>query len=302
LPAFPFRPQLFAHLQQRLATTTILLAAIRDYLFHAKDPKRASTIEQEYLRTTDLDTTEDVPKLRLNVDDNEFFTKFVVAPPDSKDRKIQPTKESHNRIKEACDIAAKHVQDILEPHKPAAHTARLLDRNYSVCAHAIGNGKIKTAKDLQNQMAEVVPSDALFEAAFSEARVSQVILARYYLRAMEQKRKGQDEPEFVPMDEENVINLEHILPENPDESVWDKIDRETAAAYYKRIGNMAIFQARKNSLIGNSAFVDKKKLLKESAFLLTSELSKYDSWGPKEINERQKELAKLAVQTWPIKI
>lgn len=178
----------------------------------------------------------------------------------------------------------------------------LLDRNYAVCAHAIGTGKIKTAKALQDMMADVVPSDALFEAAFSEARVSQVILARYYLRAMEQKRKGQAEPEFVPSDEENVINLEHILPENPDENEWSKIDRETAGAYFKRIGNMAIFQAKQNSLIGNSAFSEKKKLLKESAYVLTSDVAKYSSWGTKEINERQKELAKLAVQTWPIKI
>jgi hypothetical protein len=62
-------------------------------------------------------------------------------------------------------------------------------------------------------MAEIVPSDALFEAAFAEARVSQVHLARYYLRAMEQKKKGKDEPEWVPQDDENEINLEHILPE-----------------------------------------------------------------------------------------
>jgi len=60
-------------------------------------------------------------------------------------------------------------------------------------------------------------------------------------------------------------------------------------------------------LVGNSAFSEKKKLLKDSPFLLTSSLAEsslaeYRSWGIKEINERQKQLAKLAVQTWPIKI
>jgi len=119
---------------------------------------------------------------------------------------------------------------------------------------------------------------------------------------MEQKRKGQQEPEFVPTDDENVINLEHILPENADASAWPKIDREMAGAYCKRIGNLAIFQAKQNSIIGNSSFVDKKKLLKESAFLLTSDIAKHAHWGIPEINARQKELAKLAVETWPIKI
>ena len=489
--------------QQRLATTTILIAAIRDYLFNSGDSKRAFTIESEYLKTTDLETTEEVPKVRLNVDDNEFFTRYVVCSPGSKDRRTaKPKKDSHERIKEACEIAAEHIRNILEPHKPQFHTQRLLewvkflkdgaqvivlsvpddlnafmmfetlndrglyasqadllknyllkhagsvrikeaqqkwanmlgvlesldreditvtylhhllitkqgptrerevltkikdtvnssalalgfledlaegahdyaalfnsdhkkwnaygtstrkhiatinrdlgveqirplmfavskhfsikeaklafklfvfwsvrflivggrggllDRNYAVCANAIGTGKIKTATQLEKMMAEVVPSDALFEAAFSEARVSKVNLARYYLRAMEQKKKGAEEPEFVPMDEENVINLEHILPENPNEKVWDKIDRETAGAYYRRIGNLAIFQAKKNSLIGNSAFEEKKKLLKDSAFMLTADVAKYNSWGTKEINERQKELAKLAVLTWPLK-
>ncbi len=55
-----------------------------------------------------------------------------------------------------------------------------LDRNYAVLLTRLEPEKVKTSEELQNMMAEAVPSDALFEAAFSEARVSQVILARYY--------------------------------------------------------------------------------------------------------------------------
>ena len=99
--------------QQRLATTTILLAAIRDYFFRNNDEKRALSIETEYLKTTDIETTETVPKLRLNVDDNEFFTKYITSSPDSPDRKIEPKKDSHKRIKAAAEIAAQHIQDIL---------------------------------------------------------------------------------------------------------------------------------------------------------------------------------------------
>lgn len=61
--------------QQRLATTTILLAAVRDYFQAQKDHKRAQHIADKYLATTDLKTTETVPRLRLNVDDHEFFRK-----------------------------------------------------------------------------------------------------------------------------------------------------------------------------------------------------------------------------------
>ena len=115
--------------QQRLATTTILLAAIRDYFFRNGDKVRATSIEQDFLKKTDINTTYIVPQLRMNVDDNEFFKKFILSSPDSPDRKIEPTKESHQRIKTAAEIAARHVRDILEPFgtKESHKTNRLLE-------------------------------------------------------------------------------------------------------------------------------------------------------------------------------
>jgi hypothetical protein len=174
----------------------------------------------------------------------------------------------------------------------------LLDRNYALRAQDIGTGKVKTANELTAAMSEIIPSDALFQTAFAEARVSHAYLARYYLRALEMRRKGDPEPEFVPMDDEQVVNLEHIVPANP-QSSWPGVDPDTASAYYKRLGNMVLLQAKKNSMTGNSSFAEKKEHLKTSTFLLTSEVADYDSWGIKEINERQHGLAMLAVQTWP---
>ena len=173
-----------------------------------------------------------------------------------------------------------------------------LDRNYSVTAKDVASGEINTAKDLALTMKNAVPSDSLFEASFSEARVSQAYLARYYLRALELQSKGQDEPELIPSEDEQSVNLEHILPENP-EDFWPDIDAEIASAYYRRIGNMVILQAKKNSMVGNSTFSDKKVILKDSDYTLTAEVSNNNKWGAKEISDRQKRLAKLAVQTWP---
>ena len=108
--------------QQRLATSTILLTAIRDYLRGIKDHPRATSIEQEFLKTTDFDTTDTVPRLRLNVDDNEFFKSFVIEGKHS----VSPSLESHKKIKGAYDQAVKHVAIILEPHqKQTAKTAVL---------------------------------------------------------------------------------------------------------------------------------------------------------------------------------
>jgi Protein of unknown function (DUF1524) len=66
--------------------------------------------------------------------------------------------------------------------------------------------------------------------------------------------------------------------------------------------NLVIFQAKKNSIIGNSSFTEKRKLPKESPYLLTADIGNQNTWGFIEINSRQEELPKLAVETWPIKI
>jgi hypothetical protein len=486
--------------QQRLATTTILLASIRDYFFSHGDHKRAQHIAQTFLCTTDLRTTETAPRLRLNVDDHEFFRKFVISDPNSDDRAIKATKESHEKIAAGARIAAKYIQSLLTPHKESVHVDRLvelvnfvmegaqiivlrvpdhlnafvmfetlndrglkasqadllknhllsycgdrinegqqkwakmvgvleslgldeitvtylhhlvinkfgptrerevfdkiktsvnnqlraiefldemadganyyaalfnadhkqwneygtttkknistinrdlrveqirplmlsvarkfpvteakiafrlfvfwsvrfliaggrgglLDRNYSLRAQEITNGTIKTAKELTEKLADILPSDAVFSTAFSEAKISQSWLARYFLRALEQTVKAEPEPEFVPSDEEATINLEHVMPEHPDAS-W-LIDPSVAAAWYKRIGNLVLLQAKRNSIIGNSSYLDKKPILAQSAFLLTSSATKSSTWGTKEIEDRQKALATLAIKTWPLSI
>lgn len=177
----------------------------------------------------------------------------------------------------------------------------LLDRNYAVAAQKIGAGEIRTADALTDELKNIIPSDSIFEASFAEARVSTAFLARYYLRALEQKAKGLDEPEWIPSEDELIINLEHVLPENPQNS-WPGIQVETLSAYYRRLGNMVLLQATKNSKLGNSAFDQKREVFKSSTFLLTQTVAKYDHWGPDEIEARQKYLAKLAVETWLLRL
>jgi len=177
----------------------------------------------------------------------------------------------------------------------------LLDRNYALRSQEIGAGKITTAKELAKAMNGVVPSDATFEAAFADARVSQSNLARYYLRAMEMRCANLVEPELVPNEDPASITLEHVLPVNPGGN-WPGIDPADADAYYRRIGNLVLLTASKNVAIGNLSFADKKDHLAKSAYILTSEVGKKPTWGIAEIKERQKKLASLAVQTWPIDV
>jgi hypothetical protein len=484
--------------QQRLATTTILLAAIRDHLYHRKEDKQFNSIELEFLVRFDRDTDEDAPRLTLNMSDNEFFRKRILSRPDSPDRQVVPTQGSHRKIARAAELAAEHIQNILAAHSEKnrvgvlkdwvrfvektaqvillkvpddlnaftmfetlndrglrttqfdlvknylfgqvgeraeeAHwkwsnmigvlestgddeiyltylrhllismhghvrerdimekiqftvvgktaaisfldtlsdsagiyvaiqtvnhamwngypqeirssietldtlrivqvrslmlavartfnpvetekafrlllncSVRLLivgggrsgsiEEAYAATAKEVNEGRIDSSKSLGVALASIAPTDAHFEAEFRNARVSQNYLARYYLRALERTAKNQETPELIP-DSGPGINLEHILPQNPGGD-WSTISPETAAAYYKRIGNLVLLPAKVNTALGNEGFQTKKAAYAQSGYQLTSMVASEMDWGVDQITKRQEVLARLAVQTWPL--
>lgn len=485
--------------QQRLATTSILLAAIRDWFFNNGDEARAQDIEKDSLTTRDFRTQETDSRLRLNQVDQDFYSKRILCRPGDGNRSIHPGRESHRRIERAAELAKQHVEniaslsntpiesladwieylntkvkviwvsvpsyanaftifetlndrgldlaisDLLKNHlfhlagdriteaqqrwismfgaleavggenivvdyirhlwsskygstrekdlydkikaiitsKQAAidfttdlaenaklyaailnvdhvhwkeygsssreHMATInllrmiqirplllailakysrnevikvlpamvswvvrflisgglgggmLEKHYSDRANEVWSGTLDSASSLVEKMREVVPSDRKFEVAFASARVSTNYLARYYLRGLENQFHGEENPELVPNPNEEAINLEHILPEQPS-TAWSHVDAEMASAYYNRIGNLALTQVKINVEIGNDGFSEKKEYYASSGYNLTSSLTSFPEWGPEQIDTRQKELAKLAVQTWPNKI
>lgn len=101
--------------QQRLATTLILLAAIRDFFYvlgTSAGKERASMIMSDYLAKKDLDTLDLLPKLNMNEADHEYFLGRIVSEPDSEDRKVVPSRKSHERINAAALQAKKLVANL----------------------------------------------------------------------------------------------------------------------------------------------------------------------------------------------
>jgi len=181
-----------------------------------------------------------------------------------------------------------------------------LEEAYGHRANDIVEGRIKSTKELLDALVPILPSDAEFETAFSTARVSQSYLARYYLRAIEAYlREGEGEPELQPVKDTDVINLEHILPQEPSTN-WPHIKEETAAAFTNRIGNLTIMKSKVNKDFGNEPFQVKRAELIKSQLLLNKYISETTSvtskWTPEDIENRQKKLAEMAVKTWPLSI
>lgn len=64
--------------QQRLATTSILIAAIRDEYYERNDSKRGGIVQKEYLSTSDLESAEEISRLHLNSEDSHFYEERIV--------------------------------------------------------------------------------------------------------------------------------------------------------------------------------------------------------------------------------
>lgn len=96
--------------QQRLATTAILLSAIRDYL-KGKEEVLVESINNEFLTGIDRTKRARVPKLRLNVDDNHLFG-WITARPQG-EPEPESMRDSHLLLKQAYTEASKHVRNIV---------------------------------------------------------------------------------------------------------------------------------------------------------------------------------------------
>ena len=93
--------------QQRIATISILLSAIRDYFIESGDIDRATDLQSGYLSSRDRRTQEVIPNLRLNNSDNNFFYNKIILQPVSND---EPSRASHDRILAAYKIAKDKIK------------------------------------------------------------------------------------------------------------------------------------------------------------------------------------------------
>jgi len=101
--------------QQRLATTAMLIATIRNFLRGAKDESRAAILESDYLATRDLRTNELRPRLLLNNEDAQYFKTRVV---EGLNGGSVPSSNSNRRIDDAMNQLRRHVDQEVESAGP----------------------------------------------------------------------------------------------------------------------------------------------------------------------------------------
>lgn len=173
-----------------------------------------------------------------------------------------------------------------------------IEENMGTAANKIFMDKIKTSKELKEEISNIVPSDEVFRQAFETATISKASLARYYLRSLEKVAKKEPVPWFVVNDDKEQITLEHVLPTNP-EGNWPFSDEEIDA-FHRRLGNMVLLSRKANSELKSAAFQQKKKMFKDCPYELTRQIEALSNWSPESIVNRQKKLAELALTAWPL--
>jgi putative uncharacterized protein SCO5329 len=159
---------------------------------------------------------------------------------------------------------------------------------YSV---AVDLRKNKSFDEAVATLRKASPSSQQFQDDFAKVAFKLNGRARYILRELEHaKRKTQEVAVEIP----SRVHVEHIYPKTPLQG--REFPNHEDVVY--RLGNLTLLGKGINVAIKNSSFEEKRLKYKDSDILMTRELLKWDTWTESSIDERQRQLAELAVEIW----
>jgi len=174
-----------------------------------------------------------------------------------------------------------------------------LESEYSKLAITIRKDNRINEMEIVKKIRELSPSKEQFISSFIELEVKNKKLAKYILSSLNNyELRKQDKKEI--MVDINVINLEHIIPLNPDEE-WKKFFKENNINVEKliyKIGNMTILLKEYNKRMANKFFEKKMEIYKKSVLPLNDSLKQYEKFGIDEVKERQQQMAEITEELW----
>jgi hypothetical protein len=167
--------------QQRLATTLILLARIRDHFLKMGREGSARSIEEAFLGHTDVGSEKLVSRVKLNEEDNEFFNVRIVPRNAETDDEIkssaQPVRQSNRRLLRASRLASQYISQTLETVAPERRADALvrwfefIDTKASVLAVYVPDevGAFRMFETLNDRGLRASQADILKNYFFSRA-------------------------------------------------------------------------------------------------------------------------------------
>jgi hypothetical protein len=101
----------------------------------------------------------------------------------------------------------------------------------------------------------------------------------------------------------DTLTVEHVLPQSPAAGTWSGFTADERAVYTLKLGNLLLIDgpSRANDSLGNKEWPDKRREIASFGpqTPLTVEAIKRATWSKSTIDDRQDELAALAVKAFP---
>ena len=166
---------------------------------------------------------------------------------------------------------------------------------YNTVALKISSNKRFEVADFQS----IYVSDLNFENDFSTKEFKNTTrnhkIVKYILSKIEvYQHKNEIDPES------DLFTIEHILPENSDDT-WGNFTFEEINRSVYRMGNLTLLERKLNREAGQKGYVEKIVLFAQSNSELTKTLpDNFNTWNEDKLAARQRELAKYAKAIWKI--
>ena len=176
-----------------------------------------------------------------------------------------------------------------------------LEQKYSSWARKVrGEGLLATKiVDIRKEAEEeLYIDDNAFTEGFKLLAGLSTPTNRYILRKINRKLSGDE------IKQPSVVNIEHILPQNPsDGGDWivefDSIDERKQQVV--RLGNLTLLHSILNKKAANKSFEAKKnQFYVKSNIWITKDLDKIPVWNKAAIDKRQNDFAEIAVVVWAL--
>lgn len=193
-----------------------------------------------------------------------------------------------------CIILDKIIDYIFRNFTIGGNVANSAEVVFTTIANDIHVLKINTANEVCTVLSDRIINDQEFETMFNvwEGTKSTKETVRYILRKIYQRNNLNAEINI----NNNDVHIEHIMPE--DRTNWQSISEEDHDSYLWKLGNLTLLSRSINISASNSDFDTKKQIYINSKIDENIQIAKKDKWDISEIEERQKELCRIALQIW----
>ena len=176
------------------------------------------------------------------------------------------------------------------------------EKFYGDAARGISDGTLKNVNDVRNLVISrsFAPNDHQFLTALLS--VTNNSRAKYLLAMIEKEywKESNANIESMPLWDSKSISVEHIFAQSAKVSPSTDGSNSLLSELQFSIPNLALLERSVNNTLGDDDFPEKKSAYKESAFLMTSELSSLDTFDDNAISKRRDQMLSLATAAWPV--